>query len=256
MYQVKTLPAFNDNYIWLLINNQKQCVVVDPGDASPVLEAIATYDLTLTDILVTHHHKDHVGGIASLLAKFPSTNIYGPSTARFPMVTHPCQSGQKITLKAGMHFNVMELTGHTIDHIGFYDESNAFVGDTMFSAGCGRLFEGSAEQMKSALERIVLLGEEINIYCAHEYTLANLEFASAVEPDNQELTRYLSKVQELRAQNKPSIPTTVATQISVNPFLRSHVNAIKQNVKQHFDLSELPDTQNCFRLLRQWKDNF
>lgn len=256
MYQVKTLNAFNDNYIWLLVNNQKQCVAVDPGDANPVLDAIQEHNLTLTDILVTHHHNDHIGGISALLERFPEINVFGPATKRFSMVTRPSLPNDVINLKAGINLQVMDLAGHTIDHIGFFDEHNAFIGDTMFSAGCGRLFEGSAEQMNMALKRIVALGEQTQLYCAHEYTLANLEFARTVEADNQELENYYSEVTELRAKNKPSIPTTVAQQIKINPFLRAHAPGIAKSVQQHFDLPQLPNEPTCFRLLRQWKDNF
>lgn len=256
MYQIKTLNAFNDNYIWLLVNNQNQCVAVDPGDANPVLTAIKEQGLTLTDILVTHHHNDHIGGISALLQRFPEANVFGPATDRFPTVTHSCMPNEIINLRAGMTLQVMDLTGHTKDHIGFHDEHNAFVGDTMFSAGCGRLFEGSAEQMNLALQRIISLGQDMKLYCAHEYTLANLEFALAVEHDNNDLTQYFSDVKKLRENGKPSIPTTVAQQMKINPFLRANTTTIRQSIQQHFNLPELPNEQTSFRLLRQWKDNF
>lgn len=255
-YQVYRINAFDDNYLWALVNNGK-CAIVDPGDAAPVRQFLDKNQFELTDILVTHHHNDHVGGIAQLAESFPHVKIFGPNTKRFAMVTEPCEQSDRVTLNNGIELNVLELHGHTIDHIGYYDKHSAFVGDTLFSVGCGRLFEGSPQQMFDAHNKLVALGEDINIYCAHEYTLANIEFALSAEPDNAELHQYKREVERLRATDKASIPTTIKQQLAVNPFLRLAQTSIHQQVIAQFDLSQSSLTPlECFTYLRKWKDKF
>ena len=255
-YQVHQINAFDDNYIWAIVKDNK-CAIVDPGDSKPVLEFLQTHNFQLTDILVTHHHNDHIGGIDSLIQKFTGVDVFGPQSQRFPMVTSPCVEADKITLQNGVKLKVFELHGHTSDHIGYFDAHNAFVADTLFSAGCGRLFEGTAAQMFEAHKKIVALGDHIQIYCAHEYTLTNIEFALAAEPDNSELIEYQKHVQNLRSVNKASIPTSVKLQLAINPFLRCNQKTIQQNVVKHFDLKvhTLSDLE-CFTYLRRWKDIF
>lgn len=255
MYQVSKINAFRDNYIWALVKNDG-CAIVDPGEAQPVLDFLEINQLTLTDILLTHHHPDHIGGVQTLIEKFPDAEVFGPATERFSMVTSPCTDDLLIKTKLGAELTVMELPGHTIDHICFVDELHAFVGDTMFSGGCGRLFEGSPAQMHQSLTRLAQLPEETHVYCAHEYTQANLAFALAVESNNDQLAKYISEVELKRSHLESTIPTTIKTELAINPFLRASQNEIKQNLIRHFELSEVPSDLETFTLLRKWKDKF
>ena len=255
MYQVSKINAFRDNYIWALVKNDR-CAIVDPGDAKPVLDFISINQLTLTDILITHHHPDHIGGIKELIEQFPNVEIFGPATERFPMVTTPCVEGQVINTNLGAELKVFEVPGHTLDHICFVDELHAFVGDTLFSGGCGRLFDGTAAQLMTSLSRLAHLPEETHIYCAHEYTQANLEFALTVESNNASLVNYSTEVNAKRDHLEATIPTTIRTELQINPFLRASHPKIKQKIMQHYQLNELPNDIESFTLLRKWKDNF
>ena len=257
-YQVNQINAFNDNYIWALVSEHK-CAIVDPGDAAPVLDFLTKHSLELTDILLTHHHPDHVGGVNTLLEQNPNINVFGPSSERFnAFVNIPCEeTSLPLKLNCGIQLHCIELKGHTIDHIGFIDTHNAFVGDTLFSVGCGRLFEGTAAQMHNSLNKLSALSSKTKIYCAHEYTLSNIEFALCVEPNNTALLQYKNKVEQLRQQNKASIPTTIKQELEVNPFLRVHSVEVQKNINHHFELtSENVTNEEYFAYLRQWKDRF
>lgn len=175
MLDIKSIPAFNDNYIWLIQNSDQRCAVVDPGDAKPVLEYIQTHNLTLDAILITHHHADHTGGISELARHFPNADIVGPANDPVPPLTHPVSGGDQIKLFDEVFF-VLGLEGHTLGHIGYVGDGKLFCGDVLFSAGCGRVFEGTMEQMYTSLEKIAALPEETEVYCAHEYTAGNLFF--------------------------------------------------------------------------------
>ena len=257
MYQIIAIPAFSDNYLWALVNNDGYCAIVDPGDAAPVIEFLDKHNYTLTDILLTHHHSDHIGGVETLLKTYNNINVYGPSTSRFTMVTQPCNDSQTISLtKLNIELTVMEVPGHTIDHVCYFDNQNAFVGDTLFSAGCGRLFEGTPEQMHHSLTKISQLDKNTNIYCAHEYTLANVDFALTVDPHNQELLDYAAETKQQRANNISTIPTRLSTQLTINPFLRSANSTLKQSVKDKFAVTGAITEVECFTYLRKWKDSF
>ena len=257
MYQVIAIPAFSDNYLWAIVNQEGYCAIVDPGDASPVIDFLQTHNYTLTDILLTHHHPDHIGGVDALLNTYNNINVYGPSTERFPMVNKPCKDNDQITLpQLNIALTVMEVPGHTIDHICYFDQLSLFVGDTLFSAGCGRLFEGSPEQMHQSLTRISALDKHTIVYCAHEYTLANLKFALTVNAENQDLIAYNNSATQLRSENIATIPTVLSTQLDINPFLRSFDPAIKQAVIKHFNLKGSITDVECFTYLRKWKDKF
>ncbi|EOD80277.1 Hydroxyacylglutathione hydrolase [Grimontia indica] len=252
MLSVTSIPAFNDNYIWLLKNDDNHCVVVDPGDAKPVLETLNNEGLTLNGVLVTHHHNDHVGGIRTLLEHFPGLSIYGPATDRFPMVNHPLKHGQSFTL-FNSDFTVFHVPGHTLDHIAYYAEGMLFCGDTLFSAGCGRLFEGTPKQMHQSLTHLASLPDDTLVFCAHEYTLSNLKFALAVEPNNTALNEYVVEAKALREKNIPTLPSSIGKEKCINPFLRAHIDSIKAAVSQ--GATDSTDTET-FAALRRWKDEF
>lgn len=257
MYQVIAIPAFSDNYLWALVNNDGYCAIVDPGDAAPVIDFLDKHNYTLTDILLTHHHPDHIGGVNTLINTYENINVFGPSTSRFPMVDKPCKDNDQVLLiKLNIKLTVMEVPGHTRDHICYFDNENLFVGDTMFSAGCGRIFDGSPEQMYNSLTRLTELNKNTNIFCAHEYTLANLAFALTVDQDNQDLIKYNTLAKQQRAQKQATIPTLLSTQLAINPFLRTKNSSLKQTVIDHFNLNSSITDVECFTYLRKWKDKF
>lgn len=258
MLTVTPIPAFNDNYIWLLQRPDTQrAVVVDPGQSEPVMTYLKKHGLTLEAILITHHHHDHIGGIEKLLAE-NKVPVYGPNNPAIPHIDTPLTGGDKISI-LGETFAVLEVPGHTLDHIAYISHNTSkpllFCGDSLFSCGCGRLFEGSAEQMYASLQKYTLLAEDTVIYPTHEYTLANVDFALAVEPDNQQLYSYQVKCQQLRDTGQPTLPTTLKEQLAINPFLRSDKNSIRDNVSKHFQQS-LTRPVDVFRQTRLWKDQF
>ncbi|AQS36376.1 hydroxyacylglutathione hydrolase [Shewanella psychrophila] len=260
--KITPLAAFNDNYIWIISQYGNQSVyVVDPGDAQVVIDYLNIKQLQLAGILITHHHHDHTGGIATLLAHTGHTiEVYGPDNENIDNLNNPlssnCQGQRHITLK---HFNqrvdIIPLPGHTLGHIGYLMEGELFCGDTLFSGGCGRLFEGTPKQMYHSLEALSQLPGETRVYCAHEYTLANLNFALSVEPANPELVQYHNLCLDKRSRQVATIPTSIATERNINPFLRCNADTIKASVNQHF-VQNVSDPVDTFALLRQWKDNF
>ena len=261
MVQIIPIPAFDDNYIWC-IHNQTSAYVVDPGDHAPVIQYLQQYSLTLEGILVTHHHNDHIGGIKQL-KNWHQGNILpiiGPNTPRFPFVTQAVDEGDSVPLEAlTISLQIMEVPGHTKDHIAFFGEINAspvlFCGDTLFSAGCGRLFEGNAEQMQHNFERFRQLPPETNIYCTHEYTLANLEFAMAVWPQNSDLAQYQQQASQLREDSLPTLPSNIGLEMKINPFMNTDHVAIRASAEAKFATTcEAP--VEVFAALRSWKDNF
>ncbi|MBP3142602.1 hydroxyacylglutathione hydrolase [Aliivibrio fischeri] len=252
MLSVKSIPAFNDNYIWLIHNNDNHCVVVDPGDATPVLKCIKEHDFILDAILITHHHHDHIGGVPELVRQFPNVNVVGPENEPIPTLTHPVGDGDFVEL-FDEQFMVLGVPGHTNDHVAYIGDEKLFCGDALFSAGCGRLFEGTAEQMFNSLQKMAALPDETEVYCAHEYTASNLAFALAVEPDNDYLLRYREKVLHLRAHGKSTIPSTLQREKLINPFLRTSEANVKKSVA-----SKVQDSTEVeiFTALRRWKDEF
>lgn len=252
MLTIKSIPAFNDNYIWLIQNSDQRCAVVDPGDAAPVMEYIQSHGLQLEAILITHHHNDHIGGVSDLIRAFPDCKVVGPSSEPIPTLTTPVYDGDQIEL-FGETFLVLSLPGHTLGHIGYVGDGKVFCGDVLFAAGCGRVFEGTFAQMFESLNKLSALAQETEVYCAHEYTSSNVAFALAVEPDNPQLQEYRDEVNRLRAQNQPTIPTTLRQEKWINPFLRCQEESVIKAVSHRTqDRSPLA----VFSALREWKNEF
>ena len=254
------LSAFTDNYIWLW-RQDDQAVVVDPGDAAPVLAALSRLNLQLAAILVTHHHADHTGGVEILQHQFAAP-VYTSASEDWGQDHHRLAGGDSFAL-LGQTVQVIDVPGHTSGHIAFYlSEAQpapvVFCGDTLFSGGCGRIFEGTPAQMLHSLKALSALPENTQICCAHEYTLSNLRFATAVEPDNTDLQAYSSHCQQLRTQGKPTLPARLGSELRINPFLRSHQASIRHSVTRHAGLSESAqhDEVAVFAALRQWKNDF
>jgi hydroxyacylglutathione hydrolase len=218
-YNIIAIPAFSDNYIWTIIHRDtQQAVVVDPGDAKVTNDYLQKNNLKLVAILLTHHHWDHTGGVKTLKAEH-QVPVFGPKSENIPYCDNKLANNDTVDL-FDLHFEVLAIPGHTLDHIAFLGHAWLFCGDTLFSAGCGRLFEGSAAELYDALCRFSKLPGETKVYCAHEYTLNNLKFAKTVEPDNPAIDTYIEQVTQLRQQNKPSLPSTIERELNVNPFLR------------------------------------
>jgi hydroxyacylglutathione hydrolase len=259
MIQINALSAFTDNYIWLLQDDAtRQCAVVDPGDAAPVARWLDAHPhWSLTDILVTHHHHDHTGGVAALKQRTGAV-VSGPAGEHIPSLDRRLDDHAQLKV-LGLDLRVVLVPGHTAGHIAFVHEGPAqplvFSGDTLFAGGCGRLFEGTPAQMHTSLGRLASLADETLVYCAHEYTLSNLRFAQAVEPDNLALAQRLAKVIEQRERNEITLPSTLTLEKATNPFLR----AGETSVKEKMDLragTPLPTEAAVFAAIRAWKDVF
>ncbi len=249
------IQAFNDNYIWC-IRNQTDCVLVDPGDAAPVLAYCEAEQLSIAGILITHHHWDHTGGIDELLNAYPNIPVYGPTNEKITQINNRLVDTQTILLDMfDLTLSVMTVPGHTLDHIAYYCEIGLFCGDTLFSAGCGRLFEGTPVQMYDSLQKLASLPASTKIYCTHEYTLANIDFALAAEPNNQTLKEYKQWAENKRAAQQATLPSTLDKEIAINPFLRCDSPELVQQVQQHCQ-QQLNSPQAVFTALRGWKDNF
>ena len=259
MTEILALPAFDDNYIWLL-RADGHVAVVDPGDAVPVLGHLAQTGDRLCAILATHHHGDHVGGLAELLARFP-VPVYGPALENIPGVTHPLSGGEHIELpEINVGFDIIAVPGHTRGHIAYYGPSLAehgavFCGDTLFGAGCGRLFEGTAAQMQASLARLAALPAPTLVYCAHEYTQSNMRFARAVEPGSIAVQQRSEKVTKDRAAGRATVPTRIRLELETNPFLRWDAPAVRAAAASR--LGHVPaDAVETFAAIREWKNRF
>lgn len=254
--KIQALPAFADNYFWLLYSatNGRECAVVDPGDAAPVLDALARHDLLLTHILITHHHHDHIDGVAELAARLPGVCIIAPADERIQFNQLVVGDGDRFTL-FGATWQVIGVAGHTLSHIAYYAPATLFCGDTLFGAGCGRLFEGTPAQMFASLCRLAVLPPETGVYCAHEYTQANLRFAAEVDADNPLLRQRIQAVAALRQANQPSLPSTLALELATNPFLRCHEAALKNAAARRLG-HQPPDAVATFAALRAWRNEF
>ncbi|MGI2169857.1 hydroxyacylglutathione hydrolase [Shewanella sp. MF05960] len=259
MLNVHTIPAFNDNYLWLVHHTDSlDAYVVDPGCATSVIDYLATTELNLVGILITHHHSDHTGGIKQLQEYFDhKLEVYGPSNERINGLTMPLTLDAVSTIDIP-HLGatrVMAVPGHTLGHIAYYIDNKLFCGDTLFSGGCGRLFEGTPTQMLQSLKMLANLPDNTQVFCAHEYTRANLDFAQHVTPHNHKLNEYAAKVDQLRSRNIPTIPSTIATEKAINPFLRCHLNETQVAISNHYNIVNIDEIQT-FTLLREWKNQF
>lgn len=242
-----------------MLHDGRHALVVDPGDAAPVLQALQTHGLELQGILVTHHHPDHVGGLAPL-QQASGAPVYGPAKEQIPLLTQGLVAGQQVSL-LGLDWQVIEVPGHTAGHLAFFapDVDGApllFCGDTLFSGGCGRLFEGTPAQMQASLDRLAALPDATRVCCAHEYTLSNLQFARAVEPGNAALLHYQEQCESLRAQGLPTLPSTMALERSINPFMRTRQPAVAQAAQAHDSAANPQDAVAVLAALREWKNSF
>ena len=250
------LPAFTDNYIWLL-HSGHHAIVVDPGDAQPVLSALQQYDLQLDAILVTHHHADHVGGV-DVLREATGARVWGPARERIPEPLLRLHHGDTV-VELGLTFSVMDVPGHTSGHIAYFCQSMdgaplLFCGDTLFSGGCGRLFEGTPAQMLASLDSLAALPGNTRVCCTHEYTLSNLKFARAVEPRNADLNQYSAWCEAQRSKGQPTLPSSIAKELQINPFLRTRQPAVvAQAVARQ---AEERDEVAVFAAIREWKNKF
>lgn len=251
---IAPIRAFKDNYIWCL-RRDSSAVVVDPGDAGPVLDYLGVEGLKLEAILTTHHHPDHVGGNTHLLAKY-NVPVFGPSRENIPGIVRRLAHGDEIEVPVlGLRFRVIDVPGHTAGHIAYFGEGLLFCGDTLFSCGCGRLFEGTAAQMHESLSRLAALPPETLVYCAHEYTLSNLRFARAADPGNPAVAEREAAARAALDRGRPSVPSSLRDELAANPFLRAADPALVASASR-FAGRALSDPVQVFAALRQWKDGF
>lgn len=251
--RMTALPAFEDNLVWCLADDAHRAIIVDPGDAAPVLAA-ADEGLVPAAVLLTHHHHDHIGGVGGLLERWPDLPVFAPFDERIASATRRVRDGDRIDA-ADIGFQVMEIPGHTRSHVAFVGAGAVFCGDTLFSLGCGRLFEGTPEQMHDSLGRLASLDDATRVCCGHEYTLSNAAFALAVDPGNAELRARADEVRTLRAQGRCSLPSTLGSERACNPFLRCHTPPVRAAVASRLGRAPRDDVET-FAELRRWKDGF
>ena len=254
---IQSIKAFNDNYIWL-INTNEGNLVIDPGESQPVMDYMQQHQLRLTDILITHHHYDHVGGIVDLRKNIDG-KVFGPNNPQIEGLDAQVTEGMTVQA-CGLEFQVLEIPGHTLDHIAYFladgSQPRLFCGDTLFSVGCGRVFEGTPQQMFAALEKLNALPANTLVYCAHEYTLANLKFAQAVEPNNSYITEHIEVCQRQRDADLPTLPSTMELERKINPFLRCSAIGLRQSLESKIQDAKTVSDVEIFKYLRAWKDSF
>jgi hydroxyacylglutathione hydrolase len=258
--QIIPIPAFKDNYIWL-VHNGNHAIIVDPGDAEPVIACLKKLNLTLSTILITHHHSDHIAGVAALIAAYSDITIYAPKLEQYAFPHAAVAEPDTIVLSDfNLELNVLDLPGHTLGHIAYYARKNSgkldapnalFCGDTLFGAGCGRLFEGTPAQMYASLQKLAQLPPETQVYCTHEYTLHNINFALRLEPNNRVLLARKKTTLALRQQQQASLPSSIALELASNPFLRCHSAEIQATL----GLINAPELQ-VFTLIREMRNHY
>jgi hydroxyacylglutathione hydrolase len=252
MIHVSYVPAFDDNYIWFIQDDAgKHAAIVDPGDADPVIDYLEQHSITPVAILITHHHGDHTGGISELLARYEMP-VYGPAHETIRQLSNPIEEGDTVDLDF-VQLQVLDVPGHTRGHVAYYTKGALFCGDTLFAGGCGRLFEGTPEQMWKSLSKFIALPDDTQVYCAHEYTEANLKFALVAEPGNDALKQRIAETRELRAKHLPTVPSSLELEKATNPFLRcmqpNIIHAAEGFAKRH-----LKKADEVFAVVRHWKD--
>jgi hydroxyacylglutathione hydrolase len=254
MFEVRAIPAFRDNYIWALTNDNGDVVVVDPGEAQPVESHLDEHGQRLAGILITHHHPDHVGGVTRLTAG-RDIPVWGPAEERIPARTHALSEGDQVTLEVldGLTLDVIDVPGHTSGHIAYHGGGILLAGDALFAGGCGRLFEGTPAQMRASLAKLRELPETTWLYCGHEYTQANLNFAMAVEPENEALNERYNQVVRWRSEGRITLPSQLGTEFATNPFLRWDQPSVRNSATKQAG-KELSSADEVFATVRRWKD--
>lgn len=255
MLDIRPIPAFDDNYIWLLQGDgESRVALVDPGDDTPVLELLRRDGLELGAILITHKHGDHTGGVGDLLQAWPDAAVYGPANEPIRTLTQRVNGGDRIRLDwLGVEFEVLDVPGHTEGHVAYHGAGALFCGDTLFAAGCGRVFSGTHEQLHASLQKISALPLDTKVYCAHEYTLANLGFARWVEPDSELVQARYEQVSRLRARGEPTVPSLLIEELETNPFLRLDEEAVIAAAERYAG-HKLASGAEVFKAIRNWKD--
>ena len=257
MFEISPIKAFSDNYMWTLVEGD-QAIVVDPGEAKPIIEAFDKRNLNLNSIIITHHHFDHTGGVLELIDHF-NCEVYGPDGGHIKGVSSPLNDNEEFDL-LGKKFIALHTPAHTLDQLAYYSEEAytnpiLFCGDTLFSAGCGRIFEGTALQMHDSLSRFAILPGNTKVYCGHEYTQSNLVFAAAVEPNNKFIQEKIKEVNKLRDQDKETLPSVIASELKINPFMRCK-EATVVDAAIEYSGKELKEPYEVLGVIRDWKDNF
>ena len=257
MFEIFPIKAFSDNYMWTLVEGD-QAIVVDPGEAKPIIEAFDKRNLNLNSIIITHHHFDHTGGVLELIDHF-NCEVYGPDGGHIKGVSSPLNDNEEFDL-LGKKFIALHTPAHTLDQLAYYSEEAytdpiLFCGDTLFSAGCGRIFEGTALQMHDSLSRFAILPGNTKVYCGHEYTQSNLVFAAAVEPNNKFIQEKIKEVNKLRDQDKETLPSVIASELKINPFMRCKEATVVDAAIEYSGI-ELKEPYEVLGVIRDWKDNF
>jgi hydroxyacylglutathione hydrolase len=255
--RVTAAPAFTDNYIWLIHSprDSRKVIAVDPGDADAVKQVLQRDALELGGILITHHHGDHTGGLVELSGEF-NVRVFAPARELIPGNTIKVSEGDAVSFDdLALNFTVLDVPGHTAGHIAYIHHDNLFSGDTLFSAGCGRLFEGTPAQMFKSLQRLAQLPINTQVYCTHEYTVGNLMFAATVEPDNLAIAAHLQQCHAWREKGRSTLPTSIGVELNINPFLRVHHENVKRSA-EHYVGQRLNSDVEVFAALREWKNHF
>lgn len=258
MHQISAVPAFRDNYIWVIHQDQgaeRMAVLVDPGEPEAILAWLAAEHTRPVAVLITHRHSDHTGALPTLAQRW-GMPVYGPRRENIPGVTHPVGEGDTLDIpELDLHFQVLETPGHTLGHVCYLGHGLLFSGDTLFSCGCGRVFEGTHAQMFASLHRLAQLPDETQVYCAHEYTLPNIGFAKEVEENNPALAQRHFQARQLRKAGKPTLPSSIAQERATNPFLRCHLPEVRMAIAQQLGIP-LETSEEAFSALREWKDRY